>query len=771
MSIRKILIISLGFLTVLVIAVLIGASFVDVNQYKGFIAEKISAATGRDMSISGDLELAISLAPAVVANGVTFANAPWGSKPEMVTVKRVEAKAALLPLVFGKIEVKRFVLIESDILLETNAEGRGNWEFGKAKAKEEEPKKASDSELPALDITEIRIENARITYRDGKTKQTTQVGIKRLTANARSQGSPIELKLAASYNDIPIDASGTLGPLGALVKNESFPIMMTVNVAGVKADLDGTIDKPKDAKGIKLVTQLTIADLKSLSKLTGKELPSVGPIGVRATLSDEEGVYSVNDLKGTLKAGDADVAFEGSITNALQAKGVNLAVSVKATNLKGLAKLAGTELPDVGPLQVTAKVSDPKSGVYNVNDLKAKLAKSDLAGDVSAAEAGKRPNVTAHLTASLIDLTPFMGEDKGKAPKKEAKESDRVFPSDPLPLDGLRAVDLEVTLKADRIRTPNLVLDKANVAVKLQNGQLTVKPLTASVGGGTFAADLSLDAKGKTALVSANIDAKQVDLGTLLKETKQADLMQGGKTNVTVRLKGNGDSVSAIMAGLNGNLLVNVGEARINNKEVDKVATGVYAATRGMINPFATTDQYTDLQCAVIRFDIKDGIAKTDKGIAAESAKLIVVGSGEVDLKTEQLHLGMHPDARKGIGVGSLAKLVVIGGTLAHPKPEADPKELVTKGAEIGAAVATGGLSVLALGLFKSGSADEYPCATALGKAPAKAASSAGTQPSGAQQQKAASSTEAQPTLSKEETKEEGAGGLLNGIKKGIFGK
>lgn len=705
MRIRKILIIGFGLFAALIITVLVAASFIDVNQYKGFVAEKVTAATGRDMKIAGDLDLAVSLSPAVVANGVTFANASWGSKPEMVTVKRAEAKVALLPLIFGKIEIKRFVLIEPEILLETNAEGKGNWEFGKPKAKEEKPKKASEGKVPELDISEVRIEKGRLTYRDGKTKQTTQVGIQRLSLKSSSMGSPIALRLAATYNDLPISAAGTLGPIGALMKNESFPIDITVDVEDAKIALDGSIDKPMEAKGL------------------------------------------------------------------------NLAVSLKADSLKDLSKLAGTELPDVGPLQVGAKVSDPSKGVYSLKDVKLKLDKTDLAGEVSATVAGKRPSITARLRASLIDATPFMAEEAGKKAKKAAKDSDRIFSAEPLPLGGLRGVDADVTLKADRIRTPNLVLDKANVAVKLTDGQLRVKPLTATVGGGTFTADLSLDARGKAAALAANVNAKQLGLGALLKETRGADLMEGGKTDVKIKVAGSGDSVRAIMAGLNGSLLVEVGKARINNATMNKTTSAIVTTTRGLINPLSATDPYTNLECGVIRFDIKDGIATSDKGIGVETQKLLISGGGEVNLKTETLHIGVQPSARKGIGVGSLASVVVIGGTLAHPKPEADPEELVKKGAAVGAAVATGvetgGLALLGGALLDSGTKDEHPCATALTKAPAKAASTEGAKPGASTKEPTASSSEtkAGAAAKEKETKEEGLGGMLEGINKGIFGK
>jgi len=59
-----------------------------------------------------------------------------------------------------------------------------------------------------------------------------------------------------------------------------------------------------------------------------------------------------------------------------------------------------------------------------------------------------------------------------------------------------------------------------------------------------------------------------------------------------------------------------------------------------------------------------------------------------------------------------------LGGTLANPKPGVDTKAALQAGVSAGAAVATGGLSILAQGLLDSSDVDEDPCATALGKKP-----------------------------------------------------
>ena len=63
----------------------------------------------------------------------------------------------------------------------------------------------------------------------------------------------------------------------------------------------------------------------------------------------------------------------------------------------------------------------------------------------------------------------------------------------------------------------------------------------------------------------------------------------------------------------------------------------------------------------------------------------------------------MTPVAREGIGLnlGKVVQLVKIGGTLREPKLVADASGVVSTGLSAGAAVATGGLSLIAEGLLE----------------------------------------------------------------------
>ena len=111
---------------VAIIAVVIVISQIDVSEYKELALTKVEEATGRKASIDGELDFSISLNPAIVAEGIRFANADWGSRPDMAIIKRIEVQVALLPLLSGEIEIQRFALIEPDVLLEKNKAGKGN---------------------------------------------------------------------------------------------------------------------------------------------------------------------------------------------------------------------------------------------------------------------------------------------------------------------------------------------------------------------------------------------------------------------------------------------------------------------------------------------------------------------------------------------------------------------------------------------------------------------------------------------------------------------
>ncbi len=131
---KKVLIGVVGLLVVAVVALLVGPGFVDWNRYKPRIAEMAEDATGRRLSIDGDISLAILPQPTLSVHALRLANLPGAAAPDMLRLETLDVQSALLPLLFGNIQVQGVTLIEPEVDLVVLADGRRNWVFTPARA-------------------------------------------------------------------------------------------------------------------------------------------------------------------------------------------------------------------------------------------------------------------------------------------------------------------------------------------------------------------------------------------------------------------------------------------------------------------------------------------------------------------------------------------------------------------------------------------------------------------------------------------------------------
>jgi uncharacterized protein involved in outer membrane biogenesis len=514
----------------------------------------------------------------------------------------------------------------------------------------------------------------------------------------------------------PVNVGGTISAVDGLYK-----AALTGGLAEIKADLEGQIAQTLDPDGLSAKVNLQAPSLEHFSKLVGTELPPLAPVKVSANVADSGAFYKIV-LDGDV--GQINLGADGQIADSLDGKGMDIDVVLQAPDLKTIGEVAGTDMPPVGPVDVRAKLTDIEDG-QKLSGLQAKLASSDVSGEIEIAYQAQPMRIAANLTSKLLDVSPF---EKGTEPqqKKATAKSiakagkgsdDKVFPSDPLPVDQLKAIDADISYKAKKIQSATTDLANVEVGLRLANGRLELAPLKADTAKGTIKADATLDASKSRPDLRATINANKIQLGEL-KQLK--DIMSDGRTSVAVDVSGAGNSVQEIAAGLNGKALIDVGEGELKNKSIDLAGADLLAQLVEAINPFSEGSDTTHLDCAVVNFAIKDGIARTQKGIAVETDGMFIVGDGDIDLRSEQIDIQVRTRSRGGVGVGvgDLAKVVGVGGTLAAPSPTLDVKGAASTGATVGAAVATGGLSLIAQKAAEKVVQDKSPCQTALGKKP-----------------------------------------------------
>ena len=412
---NRLFVIVAGVLLLLIVGVVVVLKSMDFDQYRPLISEQVKRATGRDLRIDGHLALNIGLDTRLSVENIGLQNAAWGSRPEMAVIKRVEAEVALLPLLFGNIQIDRLILIEPDILLETNREGVGNWTFTAAAPAAEDS--GEGAALPA--INRVRVERASIAYRDGKSGEKHLLSLKELQAEAASLGDPLDLSLEGDYDKQQIAVSGKIDSIQGLVDAEPTSLDLQASLGALRIALQGKATVAKTGYAVRdLVLALNDNQLKGDVQydLGGKRPTLKGNLGFDVfdlrkfttagaakapqQPAKDARVFSTQeiDLAG-LRATDADISLKGR-----QILGTNLSLNNLDAHLglnRGVLKLAPVTMGIGGG---TLKGDITLDGTGNTAKLAIDVSGNKLGLGNMLAETGTTDLVTGALTGIDIRL-------------------------------------------------------------------------------------------------------------------------------------------------------------------------------------------------------------------------------------------------------------------------------------------------------------------------------------------------------------------------------
>lgn len=231
-------------------AALVAVSFVDLGRFAPQIEAAAQKATGRSLKIEGPLHIGISLVPELVAEKVRFANASWGTRPDMVTADRLGLKIAVLPLLKGKVALKQVTLKGADIYIETDKSGKGNWEFGTAAPAQAAP--AEGGGMALAGVPDVSITDLKVAYRDGKTQKVTQANFKRVDIAAKGAGLHATVEGDVNGSTVAFDSDVLQSANEISLKNAALTVSgtsakgdLTVGLGGPKPSIVGALSSPK----------------------------------------------------------------------------------------------------------------------------------------------------------------------------------------------------------------------------------------------------------------------------------------------------------------------------------------------------------------------------------------------------------------------------------------------------------------------------------------------------------------------------------------------
>jgi AsmA protein len=523
-SLKLIGIIAGAVIVLFVVALVAVAMLVDPNDYKDEIVAAAERATGRKLTLDGDLDLAVFPSIRIAVGSASLSNAPgFGSAP-MAKIGSAELNVALLPLLARRIEVSEARLHGLELNLARDARGANNWQdLGGSAAGGQAPAASGGGTPQNLDlgIGAIAITDARVTWNDAATKSHWEL------------------------TNFGLDADG-FGP------GKSFPLEMRFSLAG--ADVKVAVNASTRAT-------LALADnaykLEQLDvKLDGSGAAWPGGAGTAAlkvdSLAANLGKESL-DLNG-LTLDVLGITVAGSLTGQKLLSDLSLtgAVDIREFDPRNVLDVFKVQL-ETADSAVLHRASAKANLLYTsrelgLRDMQLKLDDSTLTGRVNL----EGDKLAYSLSVDDINVDRYLPPSSDSAAPADEGSLDEVD----LPLDALRKLNAAGDLKFGKAKFSGLTLTNASFGLTAANGKLKLVP-KASLYGGTWNGQIDLDVQASAAKATIAQQLEHVDLVPLGKDLLgSADV--AGIGDVKLDLMASGSNVGEMRRGLDGNVSFNV---------------------------------------------------------------------------------------------------------------------------------------------------------------------------------------------------------------------
>jgi AsmA family protein len=163
-------------LIALVLGIVLTIRIIGWNWIKDFLQQKISTATGRNFTISGDLDIDLALNPCVRMEDVRLKNAPWDRFPNIAKAETVGLCIDLVEVLQGRIIIPELSIRKPVVHLARSAQAKPNWRLNPSPAPRAAAKTSKQrTQLPV--IHQLIIDNGTITYQDYRRKRHLKVAL------------------------------------------------------------------------------------------------------------------------------------------------------------------------------------------------------------------------------------------------------------------------------------------------------------------------------------------------------------------------------------------------------------------------------------------------------------------------------------------------------------------------------------------------------------------------------------------------------------------
>jgi AsmA protein len=446
---------------------------------------------------------------------------------------------------------------------------------------------------------------------DVNTGKQFKISKMKLSTQAINQGQPLPVELKALVESNQPEWMAAIHAKAKLEFNDDAAVFEANGLKmSAKALLPGT---EMGKVTIAMVADSAINLQTQTAKLSKARLSAFGLVAGGAF--DVENIFSVPVIQGPIK--------------------------VKTFEMATLAKHLKFDMPQMANAQSLNQISlkalfKTDFDTVQLDDIAAKVDASRVQGFVHIA-AKSQPEVRYELKADKINLDDYRLAGN-------AADKDKL----PLPLDFIRAADLEGVLDVETAMLDEIELKQLHIASNIENGILKINPITMRVSDAEVKAAVQLDAREIPAVI-LTAEVRQVDasdsINPLLNNIMgdQAPTLKG-LVNANANLNATGSSVAALKTSAKGTVQLAMDETTVTGIDFDHASQAVvvdYAERNDFkvsrtFNAEYVPDSATEFNRLSASFKLSKG-RLVNKDLLMESDKVNVTGSGSIDFINAKL--------------------------------------------------------------------------------------------------------------------------------------
>jgi hypothetical protein len=680
------------------IVVLLGIGLYSINDVikapymRDQIVAQVQKATGRTLTINGDMAIHWGLSPRLSLNDISLSNAPFDTTGPMVQAKTIDLNIAFLPLIFGDVVVDGLDVGGMTVRLTIDPKGNTNWTLSPP-APQQTPNTdaqppASSAKPPAaphLVIRNLSIRDSVILFTDQRTNTTTQetLDIANLTLEGQTKGH--RFSLTGGLRQTPLSLSGTIqDSLALLSPTGQSPLTLKgtladvgFTAAGIITKHLGTLSKAEGTLTLNASAWPKAFPSPDLPPMTMKMGILYTPESVTWTQGEITSLGATVTSNGTyrLKEGSFDgaiqVASSGSadLATRFQVPLLQKPLSVKGRlqkkgdvitwgKVKGTLGSATTVESD-GTLRWPQGAAIPTLVQADIRSPLVVLADLQTPAPAPAAPSGASalPENAAHNDAPAPTPKP--------APAPASWRQITLYPT---PWSGLRGV---ITVSLDHVRETaeagDLLTQVTLRATQQDALAMEGRGRFYQDGGMTFSASLTPQPQGPKpttppkATLAMLLNVTHPNVGALLKTTGLTSAMQGGGSHLLANVQGTGHTPQTVLATLSGDVTLGMGPATVQSEAL------LSSFVSGDLARALLGDQKTlPLSCIATKWPFVQGVATTPVTLL-ESPAVRVWGTGTITLGPSTVAMTLTPTPKDPL-LATLAVPVSVTGPLDAPR-------------------------------------------------------------------------------------------------------